>query len=53
MQPTKYYSCRIHRLYLCRVVEPSQMGVLLELMLMRSTTSLQLLPGPLWSGGTS
>ena len=54
------WSCRIHRLHLCRVVRrpppnkcPKQadgeVPVMLELWGMRSTPLLPLLPGPVWS----
>ena len=57
------WSCRIHRLHLCRGVKPrnectrydtkqsdGEVPVMLELWGMRSTPSLPLLQGPLWPG---
>ena len=58
------WGCRIHRLLLCRGVRPphnecpgfdtkqsdGEAPAMLELWGMRSTPSLQLLPGPLWPG---
>ena len=59
------WGCRIHRLHLCRRLRPlppnecprydikqldGEAPVMLELWGMRSTSSLLLLPGRLWSG---
>ena len=58
------WGCRIHWLHLCRGVNPpphecpgydtkqsdGEVPAILEPWLMRSTTSLPLLPGPLWPG---
>ena len=58
------WDCRIHRLHLCRVVTPSpnecprydtkqsdgEVPVMMKLWGMQSTSSLPLLPRPLWPG---
>ena len=57
------WSCRIHRLHLCREVKPrnecprydnkqsdDEVPVILELWLIQNTPLLQLFPDPLWPG---